>query len=378
MRRILHVISGLGTGGAETALLRLVNGLDRGRFHNTVLTLRDGPMRAQFDASGVEVLDARLGGLRDLPRTWRLLGELARSARPHVVQGWMNHGNLGALRAQRALRPRPRLVWGIRQSLYNLKQEKRATRLVIRAEAALSRAPDVILFNSSVALEQHRAQGFANALMEVIPNGFDTAKFRPDPAARRDTRAQLGVPDDAMLVGLVARYHPIKDFPMFFRAMARVLRQIPAARAVAIGTHVPDQGAMVDQLVGRELAPRVLLRDAANDVQNVYPALDVLCSTSYGEGFPNVVAEAMACGVPCVVTDAGDSATIVGDSGEVVARGDDAACAAAVARMLTDPAARAARGARARARVVDRFSLAAMTANYSRVYDSLLESHEAG
>jgi glycosyltransferase involved in cell wall biosynthesis len=377
-RRILHVISGLGTGGAEAALLRLVSHLDRAHFANTILTLRDGPMKSRFLDAGIDVIDARLSGIAGLPRAWSAIASSARALRPHLVHGWMNHGNLGAWLAHRALDRAPRLVWGIRQSLYDFKHEKPATRVVIRAEAALSRTPDIILFNSAIAREQHRTHGFDNPRMEIIPNGFDTALLKPDFAARRDTRAHLGVPEDAMLVGLVARYHAVKDFPVFFRAMSKVLGSRRDVWALAIGTDVRRAaGADLRRCVPPELASRIVLRDETSTVERIFPALDVLCSTSIGEGFPNVVAEAMSCEVPCVVTDAGDSAAVVGETGRVVPRGDAAACAAAVSEMLANPVALALDARRARERIVEHYSIAAITARYAHLYESLMEHDES-
>lgn len=378
MRRILHVITGLGVGGAENALLRLVSELDRERFHNTVLTLRDGPLRARFTASGIDVIDARLQGIGGLPRAWHAIGAAARSVRPDLVQGWMNHGNLAAWRVRRVVGSQSRLVWGIRQSLYDIRLEKPATRWVIRAEAALSHAPDMILFNSSLAVDQHRAQGFRNPRMEVIPNGFDTENFCADVVARRDIRTQLGIPDDAILVGLVARLHPVKDFPMFFRAMASALQSDPRLWVLAVGKDVPSALPDVERIIGRRCASRVVLRDESAEIARVYAAMDLLCSTSYAEGFPNVVAEAMACEVPCVVTDAGDAATMVSDTGIVIARRDADACASGVLRLANlGNAERAELGRRARQRVIDEYSIDGVARRYAKIYESLLERNES-
>ncbi len=372
-RRILHVISGIDTGGAETALLRLTTHLDP-RYHSTVLALRDGTMRERFVAQGVTVVDGGLTRFTRLPATLRKISRVTRATRPHVIHGWMNHGNLAAWRARQVAGRGSKLVWGIRQSLYALEYEKPATRWVIRAEAALSRAPDVILFNSVCAVAQHRAHGFDNPRLEVIPNGFDTARFHADPQARTATRRELGIPPDGALIGFVGRNHPMKDLPTFLAAMARVLRQRADAWVLAVGSNVPALRAGLAERVGAELVPRVVLADENGHMERIYPALDVLCSTSlHGEGFPNVVAEAMACEVPCVVTDVGDAASIVADTGRVVARSDAAACAAAVLALLdADLAARAALGARARRRVIEHFSMESMVARHAAVYDSLL------
>jgi glycosyltransferase involved in cell wall biosynthesis len=376
-RRVLHVISGLGTGGAETMLLRLAAATDRARYKPSVLTLRGGPMAGELRAQGIDVADARLGAFR-IPQALRAITRHARECRPHVIQGWMNHGNLAAWHAARALPKRPVLIWGIRQSLYDVHLEKLATRVIIRAEAHLSAAPDAILYNSSLAVEQHRAAGFRNARMQVIPNGLDTAVFRADEAVRSAGRAELGIDAGADVVGIVGRAHSMKDFPTYFAAMARVLQARPRARVLAVGLGVPELAPLVLQTMDAALAARVLLLPERRHLQNLYPVFDVLCSTSlHGEGFPNVVAEAMACEVPCVVTDVGDAATVAGDSGLVVPRSDARAVADAVLTLLElDPVARAKRGREARAHIANRFSIGSIADRYQHLYDSLLENDE--
>jgi glycosyltransferase involved in cell wall biosynthesis len=377
-RRVLHVISGLGTGGAETMLSRLVAGTDRERYLPSVLTLRGGPMAAELEKIGVEVFDAGLTGALRLVAAIRAISERARALRPHVVQGWMNHGNLAAWHAANSLRRRPVLIWGVRQSLYDVRLEKLPTRLVIRAGALLSKTPEVILFNSALAVAQHRKAGFRNARMEVIPNGFDLGSFRADGARRSATRALLGFEADAEIIGIVGRAHSMKDYPTFFAAMAEVLRERPGARAVAVGSGVPELATMVERVLPPALRSRVSLLPEQRSLETLYPAMDILCSTSlHGEGFPNVVAEAMACEVPCVVTDVGDAATVVGNTGAVVPRGDAAGVAGAVLHLLASgPAARIAQGRAARARIESQYSIGRVVSRYQQLYDSLLDTDE--
>jgi glycosyltransferase involved in cell wall biosynthesis len=372
------VISGLGTGGAEQMLLRLTEHMPRTHFVPTVLALRGGPMRDEFLARGVEVVDAGLTGLKRLPHALGAITNCARRVEPDVVHGWMNHGNLAAWYAQRAVPRRARLVWGVRQSLYDIRLEKAGTRYVIRAEARLSRKPDAIVFNSAVGLEQHRAAGFRNARMEVIDNGFDTTLLCPDPIARAAMRQELGVPQDAEVIGFVGRAHKMKDAPTFFAALSRVLSARPRAWAIAVGRGVPALEPLVAAHIGSPERARVVLLEERRELNKVYPALDVLCSTSlHGEGFPNVVAEAMACEVPCVVTDVGDSRRVVGDTGTVVQRSDVAGVAAALLAMLQlGTSERTALGRAARARVQANYSIEAVVARHRQLYDSLMETHE--
>jgi glycosyltransferase involved in cell wall biosynthesis len=359
-------------------LLRLAAGTDRSRYLPSVLALRGGAMAAEFAAQGVEVFDAALGGALRLPAALRAISRHARSLRPHVIQGWMNHGNLAAWHAARALPTRPALLWGIRQSLYDVKLEKLATRMVIRAEAMLSRAPDAIVFNAALAVEQHRAAGFTNARMEVIPNGFDAQLFCADSAARSARRTEWGMDDDAEVIGIVGRAHSMKDFPTFFEAMARVLETRPRARVVAVGLGVPELAPLLAAKMTPAARARVLLLPERRRLEQLYPALDLLCSTSlHGEGFPNVVAEAMACEVPCVVTDVGDAGAVVGDTGMVAPRANPTAVAAAVLKLLqADDERRVERGRNARARVIAHYSIGSVVSRYLQLYDSLTDKDE--
>ena len=373
--RVAHVVPDLAIGGAETALVRLLESLDRASFVSLVVTLRDGgPLVGRAERAGARVaslgMRSRVPSLRALLRLRAALHAFA----PDVVQGWMYHGNLAAWLGARLLGTRPAVAWNLRQSLASLAHEPPATRLVIRANALLSRRVEQIVNNSTASAVQHAALGFDASRVVVVPNGVDTALFLPNPAARAALRTRLGLAPDALLLGMVARVHPVKRHDLFLAAVADAVASGLDVHALLAGSGTsPASPELVHLVAAAGLAGRAHLLGERTDVELVFPALDVLVSASgWAEGFPNAVAEAMACGVPCVVTDTGDCAELLGAAGAVVPPGDGAALAAALVDLLRLPAERrSALGRLGRERVAARFSLGQSTARYAALYEEL-------
>jgi glycosyltransferase involved in cell wall biosynthesis len=372
MLRVLHVITGLSVGGAETMLLKLLGSRALGVFDHRVIALRSGgTLAGQFRTLGIDVL--QLDMPRGVPGIRGTL-DLARAVRRHdpdLIQGWMYHGNLAAFFARWQMRRRVPLIWNIRQSLYNLATERLTTRLAIKLGAVLSRRADCILYNSMTSMEQHHRFGFYAGRSMFVPNGFETERFAPDAAVRRSMRAQWGVADDDVLFGLVARFHPMKDHAGFLSAAARTFAARPSARFVLAGKGVDAENtALTGQISALGLGTRVILLGERRDVPAIMAALDVyVSSSSVAEAFSNSIGEAMSCGVVCVVTDVGDSAAIVAEGGTVVPRRDPAALAAAmIAQIDADPDGRRQIGQRARARVIEQYSLEAVAERYAALY----------
>ncbi len=370
--RILVFTTGLGTGGAERMLVKLVATLGAQGCEFSVVSLLDaGTQGAALRALGVPVHEARMKQASRLPSLPLRLRQVVRAVEPDVIQGWMYHGNLAASVARRLAGSTARLVWGVRQTFYGMAMERPLTRLVIRANAALSGSTDAVVYNSALSLRQHAEAGFAAARGLVIPNGFDTARFRPDAAVRAAARARLDLPRQAEVVGLVARDHPMKDHAGFFAAAAAVARSRPDAHFVLAGTGVEAGNARIASLLHEAgLGERVRLLGEVHEVEQLLPAFDVaVLSSAWGEAFPNVLGEAMACGVPCVSTDVGDAAAIVGDAGRIVPREDSGRLAAAIVDVLGLGAeGRRALGEAGRRRVEAKFSLAAVAAQYLALY----------
>ena len=372
---VLHVITGLRMGGAETALSRLLATLPSGEFPATVVSLLPGgPLSERIQSLGVPVRS--LGMRRSLPslRGALALRRIVRELRPAIIQGWMYHGNLAGWFARSVGRTPARLVWNIRQSLYDLRRERPGTRLAIRLGARLSVQCDAIVYNSQLARRQHEAIGYAAARARVIPNGFDCEQFRPRADAGAALRAELGVPPERLLVGLVSRYHPMKGHEIFFEAARRVLDAGVDAAFVCAGPDVTAANPRLAEPIGRlGLAERVHLLGERHDTPTLFSGFDVSCSaSSWGEGFPNAVGEALASGTPCVATDVGDTAVVLGPSGTLVPPGDPEALAEGLRRLLAaTPETRREAGALGRQRVQREFSLDRVTEMYAEFYRTL-------
>jgi glycosyltransferase involved in cell wall biosynthesis len=373
-RRILHIISDLSVGGAEIVLCNLLSELDRARFAPTVVSLMDkGPLRARLEALGIPVVSPQMTPGLPNPAAWRRLLKLVRAARPDLVQGWMYHSNLAASFARRALGLRAPVVWSVHYTLDALATERRLTRLVIKAGAPLSAGAERVIFVSRTSQRQHAALGYRTERSVVLPNGVNVHEFQPSDEARRSVRAELNLPPDAPVVGHVGRFHPQKDHANFLRAAQIIARQTNAHFLLA-GRGVDEQNQILRGLIDEfELRGRAHLLGERHDVPRLAAAWDVFAlSSAYGESFPNIVGEAMAGGAPCVVTDVGDAAWIVGDTGRVAPPQDAAALADNCLALLALPSDERARlGVRARERVCENFALEAVARQYAELYERL-------
>ncbi len=371
--KVLHIITGLRTGGAEMMLAKLVSHPCLAPSTIAVVSLiKRGPIADLIEAQGVRVhcLGMALGtGGGSAP--WKL-GRIVRAQPPDVIQGWMYHGNLAAL-AARAFLPAPvPVAWNIRQSLYSITDEKRLTRSTIRWNARLSRRAQAIIYNTPSSAHQHNAIGFDSQHAVIIPNGFDVHLFQPDTEVRSQIRAQLGYGSNIPIVGMFARYHPMKDHRTFLEAVRLVVAERPNLRVIMVGRGVDASNEnLMRWLRAFNLEPYVQLLGERMDVAHLMQAVDVCAlSSAWGEGFPNVLGEAMACGVPCVTTDIGGSADIVGDTGVVVSPRDPQALAAGITSLIAHGST-AFLGKKARARIIERFAIESVAQQYAGLYRGL-------
>lgn len=371
--RILHLITTLDTGGAELMLQRLVSAMDSRRFENRVICLTTpGRIGAAIAATGIPVTS--LGMRRGAPSPFalvKLVREL-RTIKPHIVQTWLYHADFLGLLAG-CLASTAKVVWNIRCSDMDLRQYNRLTRIVLKALIWLSAFPTAIVANSESAMRYHRRIGYRNAKFTVIPNGFDLSRFKPNASARFSLREELGLPASAVLVGCIGRFDPAKDHYTLIKAIELCRRQgmTPTYVLCGEGLHWGNRR-LVRWIEACGVVGDIKLLGLRGDVHRIMAALDVLVSSSASEGFPNVIGEAMACGVPCVVTDAGDSSMIVGNTGFVVAPRDPSALARAMAIMLSMPGPqRRERGTAARRRIETTYTLSRIVERYERLYLSL-------
>jgi glycosyltransferase involved in cell wall biosynthesis len=377
---VVHVISGLLHGGAETVLRRLVTSPGTSVRHTVISMSGDGVMGPALRQEGVEVLTLDMqgvwGGLRGLWRLFRIL----RGRRPDVVQTWMYHADLlGGLVARLAgIRA---VAWGIRNSGVSLAESSRSSRITAWICARLSGwLPGVIVACARRAAEVHQGWGYRADRMLVVPNGYDLSVWHPDADDRARWRGQWGVADDTVLLGSVARWNPQKDHANLLAAVGLVVRRHPALRCVLVGLGMSRDNARLIELARHYgLLDHLIFLGRRDDVPSLIRALDVHVLSSKAEGFPNVVSEAMASGVACAVTDVGDAADIVAGHGWVAPAQDAAALAEAIEQAIA-----AAKGPEwaslseaARASVARRYSLQAMVDRYELVWRRLASDYPA-
>jgi glycosyltransferase involved in cell wall biosynthesis len=300
---------------------------------------------------------------------WRLYRAL-RQERPDALYAFMGTANMLAAFMKIWL-PGIKVIFGVRSSHIEFGSYPWLLRAAYWLECRLSRWADLIICNSHAGKAYAARHGIPAGKTVVVANGIDTAEFKPDPEGRRRLRAEWKSGEENFLVGLVGRLDPSKDHATFLRALAIVTGRRQDVRAVCIGNHAePHKTGLVEFATALQLGDRLIWVGERDDMPAVYNALDVLVSTSLGEGFSNTIAEAMACGVPCVVTDVGDSALIVGDEGIVVPPRDPATLAAALERTLVTSTA--GRRSAARRRIESLFSLDMLSANTDAALQAVL------
>lgn len=374
--KTLHVITGLNTGGAEMMLAKLLSRMRNGDMENAVISLTDGgPLARQIADLGVPVtsLNMARGGLSPIS-FFRLVAALRRH-KPDLIQAWMYHANLLTGLAARLV-GHPALIWNIRQSDLDPRMSKRSTITVAKLGGRLSRwLPDKIVCCAETARRVHETMGYAPERMLVIPNGFDLDLFRPNPEDHTGLRHELGLDEKTVLVGLAARFDPQKDHRGFLSAAGMLRAAWPDVHYVLCGDGIDTRN---DQLTGwiakQGLTNVCHLLGPRADMPRIMAGCDVMVSASaFGEGFPNVLGEAMAAGTPCVTTDVGDSRAIVGDVGRAVPPRDPVALAAAIADILRlSEADRHALGLAARARIAEHYAIDVIAARYGALYRETL------
>jgi glycosyltransferase involved in cell wall biosynthesis len=375
--RVVHVITGLDTGGAESMLAKLVGSMNQSRFDTRVVSLMaPGPVGKEIVAAGIPV--ESLGLRRGIPNPmapWRL-ARLLRRWRPQIVQTWLYHADLIGTLASLGRRPWA-TVWNIRCADVDMATYRRSTSLVRRLLVALSGRPDAVIANSETGRRAHEALGYVPRRWEVIPNGFDGNSFRPDPDARRGIRASLGVDEQTVLICLPARWDPAKDHATFVSAAADLAGTGEDVQFLLVGAGLEPAAPGIQRLLKHYCveAP-VHLLGRRDDMPQIYAASDIVTiSSAFAEAFPNVLGEAMASAVPTVVTDVGDCARIVANTGIVVPPRSPDALVEAWQRLLREGRdARLELGRAARRRVQQEYSLDRIVHRYEKLYQELASS----
>ena len=376
-RRILFVTTSLNTGGAEKMLCSILSSINPHYWEASVVCLSgQGSVGRQIVSDGypVQCLGMRQPSLRSL-FSLKQLKQIVEAVCPVVIQGWMYHGNIAATTVAAMTQWEVPVLWGIRHCVHSLSYERFFTRWLIRMGALASHSPKFIVYNAQRSLDQHQALGYSKTNAVLIPNGFDTEQYRVDDKARITLRAELGLSQEVVLIGLMGRWHPMKDHRNFIQAARNLCASRQDTYFVMAGTGVDSTNqTLVNEIKECGLRKRFYLLGEREDMPQIQASLDIATSASYSEAFPNVIGEAMACGVPCVVTDVGDSARLVGDTGCIVPPRNPSLLAAGWEQLLSLPfMQRRAMGLRARNRIKQRYSLLVVAKQYENLYLRCLE-----
>jgi glycosyltransferase involved in cell wall biosynthesis len=351
----MHVITGLGVGGAERALVQLATALQSREMPQHVVSMGErGHHAGVLEAAGVGVTALGIrSSLNALGGCCRLAALVSRE-RPDVLQGWMYHGNVLAALAHRLVpgRRSRRLMWNVRASNVDDKRYGR----IVKLNAMLSSVPDIVIANSQVGINFHLGHGFHPRRIEIIPNGIDTNRFRPDPAARRRLRAELGIASDSVVAIHIARADPMKDHATFLTAMAR----LPGIIGLLVGAGTQEMS----------LPSNVQALGQRNDVEGLVACADiVVCTSAFAEGFSNALAEGMSAGLIPIATDVGDARLIVGDTGSIIRPRQVAELENAIAAQAAKPLdERQRQGLRTRTRIVENFALQRFVERFAMLY----------
>ena len=368
---VLNPITGLNIGGAELMLTRFAKSLLPTAFEPEVLSLMSpGPVAELLVEQGtpfrtLSMSESRVS-LRAIGRLRRAVG----TANADILHGWMYHGNVAASLGALMDRRQP-VVWSIHHSVDDITAEKRTTRWLIRLLAKWSKSVAAISYCSRVSATQHEALGFDPSKRVIIPNGIDCTVFRPNEGARSELRRRFGIPGDRLVIGNVARAHPMKNHEGFVRTLALLLGDGLDVHGLIIG-HGHEHGPARRMAVELGIADRLTTPGPLNDIQALLPGLDAfMLSSAWGEAFPLSVAEAMACGVPAAVTAVGDCDWLVGDPNLTSTPRDVMAQAMVLRRIFAlQPDERRQLGLEGRRRVTENFSLLKYTENHLRIYEA--------
>ena len=380
LMKVFHIITGLNDGGAEAVLYRLCKH-DQANHHHVVSLSGAGKYGPMLEALGVPVTTLNMSSGRPSPQAFFCLVRLLRREKPDVVQTWMYHGDLfGGLAARTAgIRS---VIWGIHNTTLEIGKSSKTTIWITKVLAKLSWwLPAKIVVCAQRAMDVHAELGYDRSKMRFIPNGYDLADLQLGLDAQGEIKASLVLDQSIPLIGTVGRFDPQKDHSNLLDALAILRDRGLAFQCVLVGTGLDSSNAqIVDWIAQRGLVDHVTPLGRRNDIPKIMNALDLhVLPSAYGEAFPNVVAEAMACGTPCAVTDVGDAAYIVGGTGWVVPPRDASALADAVAAALQDmidSELRSDRSSRARSRIEEHFGIERMVRRYENIWRESFNERE--
>ena len=380
--RIAHVITGLGAGGTPVMLHKVLAAqLAMPKIESCVVGLiQEGAIGQKIRELGIPVTTLGMKPTVPDPRGLWSLARTLRAFRPDLIQSWLYHADLMSSLARPWVGGHPPVVWNLRHATLDPQHDSRSTRWTAKVCAWMSRSsPARILVNTVSGSRVHSDYGYAKDKLQVVPNGFDLERYRPDQTARLELRQSFGLAPDTLLIGLVARFSELKGQKLFLDAMKQVAIRLPSAHFILCGTQITLQNETLARWVRETGCPeRFHLLGERLDVERVHAALDLEVSSSVSEAFSNSIGEALCCGVPCVVTDVGDSAWLIDDAGYAVPPQDVDSLANACLRFLTASSAeRDALSHRARQRMEHSFDIHVIARQYRDIWQEIISTNTA-
>lgn len=369
MKKIVHIISGLKSGGAERSLFNVCNSNIGDYFTQSVICLGDKAIYGdKLEELGVEVYYLNFKNNNKL-YAFLKFKNIIKKISPDIVQGWMTHGNFASVLAYFILSGRPSLFWNIRQTVYKLKHEYILTRFLFLINILLSRLPNGIISNAKISIKQLIKFGYKNDSFILIPNGFDTNYWKPDYKLRQIERNKLKFNDNDFVLGYVGRYHPMKNIKFLLESFHKLSQQNSKIKLVIVGQHLNDFHINEKSIIDLIPQNQILIIDNTEDVKKYYNIFDllILCS-AWGEGFPNVLGEAMSSELCCISTPVGDSPDILEDVGYLVPLDDVDFLIEKVKNCMDNPEELNKLGRNARIKIINQYSMEKTINSYLNIY----------
>ncbi|HRJ52868.1 MAG TPA: glycosyltransferase [Candidatus Thiothrix moscowensis] len=381
--RVVHIITNLSHHGSSMMLYRLMAHTDRSRFEPIVISLdRGDDFKEKISAHGIPVHTFNMSSSLSFGAHVVKLAHMLRKLSPDILQGWQYHGNLAVSLVSKLLPKPPVLLWNVRQTVYDIEQESNSNHWAIGFLRRLTNTPARIIYNSWISEGQHTRLGYSEQKSQVIANGFDLQMFAPNAHSREIIRQQLEIPEKATVIGMIAHHQPAKNHRLFIEAAHLLARHDPDVHFILAGNRVTADNHDIATLLQRfpELHERLHLLGNRQDIPALLNSMDIFSLTSSsGEGFSNVVGEAMACGVPCIVTDVGDTPLLVGKTGETIKNATASSLAFAWLEWINAGEIwRQEQGQQARQRIQRHYRIQHIARQYQDIYESLYHAHAAG
>lgn len=368
-KKIIHIIVGLNNGGAEMMLYKLLKYIDKDKYEYSVISMMDkGIMGERIEQLGIAVhcLNMKKG----IPSIIAIIKTLKICRNADIIQTWMYHADLLGFIVSKILWKK--IIWGIHHSNLEKDKNKRKTLMIVKVNSYLSKWVDKIISCSINAKKNHIKYGYYKEKITVIPNGFELDKFKYIENSKKILQKEFPILKDKLIFSLVARYEILKDHKNCLEAM-KILKKTYIKNFILLlcGTNINKNNLELMKLIKEnKIEDNVLLLDRRDDIPLIMSATDIYISSSSGEGFPNVIGEAMSCETPCVVTNVGDSAYIVGNTGEVVERQNPIELAEKIIKFIEKKEYLLNRK-KCRERIIENFEIKKIVKKYERLYENL-------